>query len=105
MITLEYLRSFRIFQLAIFDLAVSYLGVYLLSPLLIKLFEKLHLKTSKAQWLWLTLPLSIVIHLLAGQHTALTKMMLDSHSFYLVKAIVLGMVFMAFRKSKSNKQL
>ena len=102
MITVEYLRSFRIYHLAIFDLVVSYAGVFLLSPLLIRLFEKIHIHTSRAQWLWLTLPLSILIHLMVGQETALTKMMLDGDNYYLMKALVMGMVLMAY-KIRPNK--
>ena len=96
--TLEFLRSFRIFEMAIFDLVVSYLGIWLLSPFLIKLFKRFRLKTTKTQWLWLVLPLSIIIHLAVGQETALTRMIFDPYGNHLAKAIVLLMVFMALKK-------
>jgi len=103
MISLEYLRSFRIYKMAVFDLTLSYFGIYLLSPLIIKLFKKLKLKTNKTQLLWLTLPLSIVVHLLVGQDTPLTKMVLDQHDYYLVKIIILAMIFIAFKKKSRTK--
>jgi len=104
MTSLEFLRSFRVYKIAVFDLILSYFGIYLLSPLLIKLFKKLNIKTSKTQLLWLTLPLSIVIHLLVGQETPLTKMVLDQHDYYLVKIIILAMIFMAFKKKLRTKK-
>jgi len=102
-ITLEYLRSFRIYNIAIFDLVMSYIGIYLLSPLLIKIFNIFKIKTNKSFWLWQTLPLSIIIHILVGQQTELTRMILNPQSYYLVKLIVILMVIIGFKAIKTKK--
>ena len=100
MTNIELLRSYRIFDLALFDLILSYAGVYLLAPWLIKLLNKVHIKTTRSWWLWMTLPLSVAIHILVGQETALTKMFLDPNGFILVKILIIAMIYMAFKKSK-----
>lgn len=94
MILITYLRTFRIGPFAIFDFAASYLLVYLLAPFL----QKLGLKLSREQILWLTLPVSILVHLVFQTHTPLTKMFLDPYGSYWVKALVAFMLVMAFRK-------
>lgn len=100
MFNLDFLRSFRIFEMAIFDLVLSYLGIWLLSPFLIKTFKKFNIKITRIQWLWLVLPLSIIIHLAVGQETALTRMIFDPYGNHLIKVVVLGMIFMIFKKQK-----
>lgn len=93
MITIEYLRTFRIGQFAIFDFAISYLAVFILSPLLVK-----YIGLSKIRWLWLVLPASILIHALIGKFTPLTKLALDPQGGYVLKAILILMLYLAFRK-------
>ena len=100
-LSIEFLRSFRVFQIAIFDLVISYLGIYLISPLIINFSKKIKIKTNKAQLLYLTLPASIIVHLLVGQETTLTKMFLDPSNYYLTKIIILSMIYMAFRRKAS----
>ena len=97
MLSLEYLRQFRIFNFAVFDFSLSYLGVLLLSPLLNKLAQKLHLNLTTRHWLWLTLPASILIHLLFRIYTPLVKDIIDPTGHYLVKAILLGMTYMGLK--------
>lgn len=90
------LRTFRVGPFAVFDFAISYLIVYLLAPYL----YKLGLKLSRKQFLWLTLPFSILIHILFGKMTPLTEMFLDRHGAYWVKILVIFMIFMAIRSKK-----
>lgn len=97
MLNLEYLRSFRIYGIAIFDVAISYLVIYLISPLLIKLFEKIKIKTTKKTWLWLMFPLSLIVHFVIGQETTLLKMFLNPTGFYAIKAVIIFMLIMAFK--------
>jgi len=73
MITIEYLRQFRFGEYAILDFAVSFLGIYLLSPLLSKTFLKINVEIPKKNWLYLTLPISIIAHLIVGTITPMTK--------------------------------
>lgn len=98
MLSIAYLRSFRLFGFAIFDFTLAYLGVYLLAPLLSKLTGFVGWHPSRLQWLYLTLPLSVLFHLLFHQVTPLTKLALDPHSGYLFKALLLVMLYLGLRK-------
>ncbi len=89
MITIENLRQYRLGGYAIFDLLASFLGIYLLSPLLSKIFLKLGIEIPKQNWLFLTLPLGIVAHLLAGTITPMTKDFLSPNTHYFLKLLVL----------------
>jgi len=61
---IEFLRQFRFGGYAFFDLIVAFLGVYLLSPLLSKIFLKIKIYIPKSNWIFLTLPIGILIHIL-----------------------------------------
>ncbi|MCX6733303.1 MAG: hypothetical protein NTX63_00650 [Candidatus Peregrinibacteria bacterium] len=89
---ITFLRSFRIGPFAIFDFAVSFLAVYFLAPYL----QKMGLKLSRVQMLWLTIPVSILVHILVGSQTPLTKMFIDPSGGYIVKLVFVLMVFMGF---------
>jgi len=93
MVDINYLRSFRIGGYAVFDFTVSYLGFYLLAPLLTAGFRKIGITVSRAQWLYLMLPISVVIHLIFSQNTPLVKQLLDLHGGYLLKIVVLLMLY------------
>ena len=95
---ISYLRTFRIGPFAIFDFAASYLLIYFLAPYL----QKLGLRLTRSQMLWLTLPVSLVVHVLFGIDTPLTQMFLDLSGGYWVKFIVVGMVIIAFLKPRSR---
>lgn len=97
---ITFLRSFRVGPFAIFDFAISYLIVYLLAPFL----HKRGLKLSRAQLLWLTLPFSVLVHVLFGKMTPLTEMFLDLHGGYWVKILIVFMIFMAIRGKNSNRR-
>ena len=96
---ISFLRSFRSGPFAIFDFAISYLFVYLISPYLFKI----GLKLSREQLLWLTLPVSILVHIIFGIDTPLTIMFLDPYGGYLVKISILFMIAMAFFRRKRPK--
>lgn len=102
--TISYLRQFRIAGMAIFDLIISYVGIYFLAPLLSKLISKLKLNISRTQWLWLTLPLGTIIHILVGQKTALTKMVFNLGGDYPIKILLLFMLYMGLRNVGSKKK-
>lgn len=100
---LTYLRQFRIFNYAIFDLAISFIGFYLLAPLLSKLFKKINIDIPKINWLYLTLPIGIVTHIFFGKITPMTKNFLDLHNNYLLKAVIIGLLFLGLRNIKIRK--
>lgn len=99
MTLLIFLRSFRVGPFAVFDFAISYLLVYLLAPWL----QKKGLRLNRAQQLWLTLPVSVLVHIAFGSMTPLTKMALDPSGSYAVKALLVFMVYMAYRASHGAK--
>jgi hypothetical protein len=97
MTSLEFLRQFRFGGYAIFDLVVAFLGIYLLSPWLSKVFLKLRISIPKVNWLFLTLPLGILAHLLIGKITPMTMNFLDMHGHYFLKVLILGLLFLGLR--------
>ncbi len=101
---IELVRQFRVGPFAVFDFAVSYLGIFLLAPLLTRLALKKRLQVSRAQWLWLVLPISILVHFIFGQGTPLTKMVIDPNNYYLVKFAILFMLFMGLKDTRIAKK-
>ena len=104
MTSIEYLRQFRISEYAIFDFAVAFIGIYLLSPLLSKLFLKLRLDIPKHNWLYLTLPISILVHILVGNITPMTRDFLDIGGHYILKLIIIGLLVLGIRNIKIVKK-
>jgi hypothetical protein len=100
MISIEYLRQFRLGEYAIFDLAVSFLGIYLLSPLLSKLFRRLRIDIPKRNWIFLTLPIGILTHLIVGRMTPMTQNFNNLHGHYLLKIIILASLVLGLRGTK-----
>ena len=100
MITLEFLRHFRVGGYAIFDLTISFLGIYLLSPLLSKIFLKTGLNIPKQNWLFLTLPIGILVHLILGRITPMTANLLDLHSNYILKLLILVSLLLGLKGIK-----
>lgn len=92
MIPIAFLRQFRLGDYAIFDFAAAFLGIYLLAPLLSKIFAKLRVEIPHQNWLYLTLPLSVVVHLLSGHITPLTRDFIDLQGHYIVKIIILALL-------------
>jgi membrane-bound metal-dependent hydrolase YbcI (DUF457 family) len=89
MFSLTYLRMFRIEGFALFDLGVSFLGMALLAPLLSRLALKLGYIVPKVNWVWMTLTIGIIAHLLTGQMTPMTREFLNPSGDYVLKGIVL----------------
>ena len=100
MITLPYLRSFRIAEYAIFDLVASFIGVYLLAPLLSKLFLKFKIVVPLSSWLYFTLPLGIIIHLLVGNMTGMTKDFIDPNGHFVIKIIIVLLTIIGIKGIK-----
>ena len=104
MISIEFLRQFRIAGFAIFDFAVSFIGVYLLAPLLSKLFGKLGIQIPKKNWLFLTIPLSVLIHVLVSQITPMTKEFLDPQGHFILKGVIIILLIFGLRGIKRVKK-
>jgi len=90
---IEYLRQFRIGGFAVFDLTVAFLGMLALSPLLSGLCKRLGIHVPKRNWVILTLPISVLVHVLVGSMTPLTKDVLDPSGHYMAKSIIVVCIF------------
>ena len=103
MITIEYLRNFKIGEYAIFDLTVSFLGIWLLSPLLSQAFRLIKLDIPRQNWLFLTLPIGIIFHLAVGRYTPMTKYFLDPSGHYLLKIFLITLLILGLSHIKIIK--
>jgi len=99
---IEFLRLSRFFGYAIFDLLLSFLGIYLLSPLLSKIFLKLGVTIPKRNWLYLTLPIGILAHLAFGKMTPMTVNFLDIYGHYILKIIIIVLLIIGLRDIKTS---
>lgn len=98
MSNIDFLRSFRIGEYAIFDLATSFIGVLILSPLLIRLFRLVHLDIPLSSWMLFTLPISILAHLIVGNHTPMTKYFFDPSGHYILKIFIIVLLIVGLRR-------
>jgi len=105
MYILHFLRQYKIGPFAIFDTVTAYLGIFLIAPLLTKMFSKIHINVSRVGWLWLTLPISVLFHLIFRQNTPFMKILLNPNQFqfYLGIIILLFMIYMGLRKIKNHE--
>ncbi len=105
MTSLEFLRQFRLGGYAIFDFVVAFVGIYLLSPLLSKIFKKIRINIPKRNWLFLTLPIGIITHLLIGNITPMTKYFIDLHGHYILKILILGLFIAGIKGIKIENKI
>jgi len=105
MVTIEFLRQFRFSGYAIFDFAVAFIGIYLISSLLSKIFIKLRIDIPKQNWLFLTLPISIFAHLIVGKITPMTGNFFDINGHYILKIIILILLFFGLKGIKIIKKI
>ncbi|MDA3814927.1 MAG: hypothetical protein PF549_01005, partial [Patescibacteria group bacterium] len=103
MIPIEFLRQFRFNEYAIFDFVVAFLGVYLLAPLLSKIFLKLRIDIPKKSWLLLTLPIGILAHIIVGNITPMTRDFITLDDHYFLKIIIIGLAILAIKDIKIIK--
>jgi len=104
MVPIEFLRQFRFFGYAIFDFIAAFLGIYLLAPLLSKIFLKFNIDIPKKNWLFLTLPISILSHFLVRNITPMTRDFLDIHGHYILKIFILVLLIWGIKGIKMVKK-
>ncbi len=104
MVPIEYLRQFRFSGYAIFDFIAAFLGIYLLSPLLSKLFLKLRLDIRRKSWMFLTLPIATLSHILVGNITPMTRDFINLNEHYIVKLIIIGSLILGLKDIKIVKK-
>jgi hypothetical protein len=106
MLTVTFLRQFRIGEYAIFDFTVAFLGLALLSPLLSWLCRKIFkLEVPKKNWVFLTLPIGIVTHLIVGPITPMTRDFIDPSGHYTLKVVILGLAVLGSRNINKVKKI
>lgn len=98
------LRQFTVGPFTIFDIATAYIGIYLIAPLLTKLFSKIHIYITTAGWLWLTLPIGVIFHIVFHINTPYMRMLLNPHGSYVAKIVLLFMLYMGLRNSRTHKR-
>ena len=103
---IEQLRHFRFGPFTYFDTLTAYVGIFLIAPLLTKLFSKFHIYIKRTEWLWLTLPIALTFHFALKLDTPFKQMFLNPAGYYFIPQIViLFMLFMGLRNSLNPNNL
>lgn len=104
MVPIEFLRQFRFGGYAIFDFVAAFLGIYLLAPLLSKGFRKIGIDIPRSSWMFLTLPVSILSHLIFGNATPMTMDFIDLNGHYFLKIFILVLLIWGLKGIKKSKK-
>lgn len=97
------LRQYRIGPYAIFDIATSYIGIYLIAPLLSKFAEKFSLRIPRTTWLWFTLPISVIFHLVFGQNTEFMKRLFSPEGYHNEVILLTIMMYIGGKQIRRSK--
>ena len=97
---ISFLRQFRVGEYAIFDFTIAFLGVFLVAPLLSKIFRKIGIEIPKYNWLFFTLPIAVITHLLIGRMTPMTSKFIDLSGHYVLKIVIIGLFILGLRNIK-----
>ena len=90
---LEPYRVVRIGPFSALDLVGGYVLIFLIAPYLSKLFAYFGMKFTRLDWLFLTLPIALLAHLVTGFSTPFTEMFL-SPDLLLPKLLILLMLIL-----------
>lgn len=104
MIPIEFLRNYRLFGYAIFDFAAAFLGIYLLAPTLTKILKRIGVSIPKNDWLYLTLPIAILVHSLVGRITPLTRDFFNPQGHYILKIIIILLLLRGIKNIRLLKK-
>lgn len=97
---IAYLRQFKIGGFTIFDTTASFLGVYILTPLLTKSFRLIGFEIPRKSWLYLVLPIGIIAHSFSSTKTPMTKEFFDPDGHYPLKLIILILLVLGLKDVK-----
>ena len=97
---LEFLRQFTIGGYAVFDFVVSFLGIYLLSSRLSRWFAQIGVIVPRNNWLYLVLPFSIIVHLMVGSITPMTRDFIDMNDNFILKVAIFYLLILGLRNVK-----
>lgn len=101
---IDTLRQFRIGPFTVFDFVTAYLGIFILALILSKLFPKINTYIPLSSWIWLTLPIGVIVHLALQINSPLIKMLLDPNGSYIAKIVLIFMLFMGLRGIRFKKR-
>lgn len=96
------LRSYRLFGYAMIDFVAGALGIYLLSPILIKIFDKFGIKTTKKNWLWLSVVIGVIFHMIFAPDTPLNQKIFSLNDGYFEKIFLIFTIYMGTRNYKKK---
>lgn len=97
---INWLRTYRLGEYAIFDLVLAFVGMFLLSNRLSEIFLKIGVKVPKENWLFLALPIGILVHLFTGTPTQMTKNFFDPQGHYPLKILILTLTILGLRNTR-----
>ena len=86
---ITFLRQYRIFNFAIFDLTLAFLGMYLIAPLLSRLMRMIGVNVPEINWVILALPIGVIVHLLLHTMTPMTKNFIDPSDHIILKIVII----------------
>ena len=95
---LAFLRQFRIGTFPIFDVVISYIGIFLIAPILTKIFLLLHLNIPRSAWLWWTIPIGVLFHVIFSQDTPLMRMLAHPTQVWPAALVLIVMIAMGVRQ-------
>ena len=87
---------YRIGPFPIIDTLGSLVIVYLIAPWLSLLAHKLGFEVPRLSWVWLTVPIALLTHIIFRVNTPLTKMILDPAGGYWAKIAIIIIIFYFF---------
>jgi len=102
--TLETIRQIRLGEYAVFDLVLAFVGVYWAAPLLSRICRRLGVEVPRQSWLLLTLPLGLLVHLLIGSMTRMTREFINPEGDYLLKVLIVGLVLLGVKGMKRTRR-
>lgn len=101
---IPFFRQYRIEGYAIFDFVLAFLGIYLLAPLLSKLFRKVGIEITRKSWMYLTLPIGVLSHLLSGHMTPMTQDFFNPSGHYVLKGAIILLLILGLKDIKKIKK-
>jgi len=104
MTTIIFLRQFRIGGYAIFDFAVTFIFIAIVTPLLSRAFRYIGIMIPKHSRLFLAVPIGILIHILVGTMTPLTAWFIDLHGHYGIKIVTLALLIFGLKDIRIIKK-
>jgi hypothetical protein len=82
------LRSYKLFGFAVIDFIGTFIGAYIISELL---YSKYNIPKHRAYYL--IIPFGVFAHIIFNQKTPLNNMIFNPKSDYLVKLIMLVLIY------------